>query len=94
MMINSDEVIAYVGVASMAFYYIGKFTEYARRDGSYELRRELRASYRENERLREELFTAGLALGAECHPAHRALPQLSVQVERPNLSLVKSEKTS
>lgn len=94
MMINSDEVLAYVGLASMTFYYIGKFTEYARKDGTYELRREIRASYRENERLRQELFTAGIALGAERHPASRALPELSVKVERPHLSLIKSEKSS
>ena len=76
-------------LTALAFGYIGGFTQFAKRGGTYDLKQELRRERRDNEALRELLYAQRNTAGN--HPAGKALA--AVTAERQHLSLVKSESS-
>jgi hypothetical protein len=52
---DSDQFFSTVGLVALSFSYIGSYYQYAKAEGTYELKRELRREQRQNEQLREIL---------------------------------------
>lgn len=87
MMIDVRVLLVLVVLALLLGMLIGGAIEFCQRGGTYDLRQELRASYRQSELLREELYRRDV-LGTANHPAGRA--RVSV-TSRPHLSLITNE---